>query len=418
MSNWEMKPLTEVAYTAGRIGWKGLTRKEYTKEGPFFLSVHGLNYGDYVDFRDAFHISQERYDESPEIMLRADDVLLCKDGAGIGKAGIVRDLPGPSSINSSLLLIRAGERLVPKFLYFNLLGPFFQRIVQSQIDGATTPHLYQKDIKTFPIPIPEVAEQKRIVSILDEAFSAIAKAKENAEKNLLGARELFESYLNRVFTQQGPGWQERSIGDETLLTINDGDRGKNYPKKKDFLDEGYCLFMNTKNVRPDGLNFDTTMFITKERDELLRKGKLVRNDVVLTTRGTIGNLGIYTNEVPFENVRINSGMLILRPNLEVISPEYLFDVMRSRIVTRQIDERVTGAAQPQLPIKTLVHFRIPVPACLKIQSEIVKSISRVSAESERLETIYTQKLANLDELKQSLLQKAFTGQLTREEVAV
>ena len=95
------------------------------------------------------------------------------------------------------------------------------------------------------------------------------------------------------------------------------------------------------------------MFITEQKDAKLRKGKLKRNDLVLTTRGTIGNIGLYSEEVPFDNIRINSGMLIFRPNTEVILPSYLFELFRSGIVKDQIREQTTGAAQPQLPIKTL-----------------------------------------------------------------
>lgn len=210
---WEEKLLEDVAYLAGRIGWKGLTAKEYTSEGPSFLSVHSLNYGDYVDFRDAFHISQQRYDESPEIMLQHNDILICKDGAGIGKLGIIRDLPGPSTINSSLLLIRANEGVLPKYLYYKLCSPYFQSIVQGRIEGAATPHLYQKDIRKFPVFIPTMAEQKRIVAILDEAFAGIDTAIANTEKNLANARELFESYLSSVFTKEGEGWESAAIGD-------------------------------------------------------------------------------------------------------------------------------------------------------------------------------------------------------------
>ncbi|HUG70066.1 MAG TPA: hypothetical protein VMM76_20110, partial [Pirellulaceae bacterium] len=83
-NGWQRKQLGELAELKGRIGWRGLTSKEYTQSGPLFISVHSLNYGDCVDFRDAFHISEERYVESPEIMLQKDDVLICKDGAGIG----------------------------------------------------------------------------------------------------------------------------------------------------------------------------------------------------------------------------------------------------------------------------------------------------------------------------------------------
>ena len=141
-----------------------------------------------------------------------------------------------------------------------------------------------------------------------------------------------------------------SLGDETLLEIIDGDRGVNYPNGSDFQEEGYCLFMNTKNVRPDGFEFGSTMFISEEKDRLLRKGKLKRDDVVLTTRGTIGNVGIYSEDVPFDNIRINSGMLIFRPNKQALLPSFLFEMFRSDIVKDQIRKQTTGAAQPQLPI--------------------------------------------------------------------
>ena len=192
---WKEIQLGKVAQLSGRIGWKGLTAKEYTKEGPLFLSVHSLNYGDYVDYRDAFHISQERYDESPEIMLRPNDVLICKDGAGIGKLGIVGDdLLGQTTVNSSLLLVRAEESILPKYLYYILSSPYFQNIVKSRLMGATTPHLYQRDITEFPIYLAPAPEQQRIVAILDEAFAGLATATANAEKNLKNACELFDSY--------------------------------------------------------------------------------------------------------------------------------------------------------------------------------------------------------------------------------
>lgn len=247
MDGWETAKLEEVAYLAGRIGWKGLTAKEYTEEGPLFLSVHSLNYGDYVDFRDAFHITQDRYDESPEIMLEKNDILICKDGAGIGKLGIVGELPAPSSINSSLLLIRAEDKVLPKYLYYKLSSPYFQSIVQERIDGATTPHLYQREIKQFPVFVPTLPEQQRIVAILDEAFEGIGAAVANAEKNLANARELFENHLNNVFTQKGEGWVEKRFGD-VCLKIQDG---AHHSPKKLFPEDGdeRFLYITSKNIR-------------------------------------------------------------------------------------------------------------------------------------------------------------------------
>jgi len=217
VNGWQQRQLGELAELRGRIGWRGLTAKEYTREGPLFLSVHSLNYGDFVDYRDAFHISQDRYDESPEIMLQEGDVLICKDGAGIGKVGIVGKLPGPTTINSSLLLIRSGKLLVPKFLYYCLSSPYFQDIVQSRLNGATTPHLYQRDITTFPIVLPPVAEQHRIVGILGESFAAIALARANTERKLVGLNELKKSLLHQAFSGQLAS--EQSIEDVDCAPI-------------------------------------------------------------------------------------------------------------------------------------------------------------------------------------------------------
>lgn len=199
-SSWQRKQLGELAELKGRIGWRGLTAKEYTKSGPLFVSVHALNYGDYVDFRDAFHISEQRYLESPEIMLQKDDVLICKDGAGIGKVGIVGDLPGRATINSSLLLVRGGKEILPKFLYRCLTSPYFQQIVKSRLNGATTPHLYQRDITEFPVILPPLSDQHRIVEVLDEAFAAIAKAKVIADKKAVALDELKTSLLHQAFS--------------------------------------------------------------------------------------------------------------------------------------------------------------------------------------------------------------------------
>ena len=135
----------------------------------------------------------------------------------------------------------------------------------------------------------------------------------------------------------------------------------NYPKKEDFSSDGYCVFLNTKNVRSDGFNFDDVEFVSKEKDESLRKGKLCRGDVLLTTRGTIGNTGYYDNSVPFDHVRINSGMLIFRPDENILSGNYLFHFFQSKNFKDQRDAIVSGAAQPQLPIRSLIDIKLPLP---------------------------------------------------------
>ena len=103
-----------------------------------------------------------------------------------------------------------------------------------------------------------------------------------------------------------------------MAEIIDGDRGKNYPQQHEFLDEGYCLFLNTGNVTKAGFSFDSNRFISKEKCDLLRKGKLQRHDIVYTTRGTVGNAAYYSDSIPYEHVRINSGMVIIRPKEAIV----------------------------------------------------------------------------------------------------
>lgn len=146
-----------------------------------------------------------------------------------------------------------------------------------------------------------------------------------------------------------------------LAEIIDGDRGKNYPKQDEFYPQGYCLFLNTGNVTKEGLIFEENQFITKEKDEALRKGKLKRGDIVYTTRGTVGNAGYYNSNVPYENVRINSGMVILRANGEIVDARFLYQILKSEYYRTYFKQYCTGSAQPQLPIKNFSQIYLNVP---------------------------------------------------------
>ena len=148
---------------------------------------------------------------------------------------------------------------------------------------------------------------------------------------------------------------------EADIEIIDGDRGVNYPKQNEFYDIGYCLFLNAKNVTKDGFDFNEKSFISREKDNLLRKGKLVRNDIVLTTRGTVGNVAFYNNRVPFNNIRINSGMVILRAKQSEYLPEFVYWMFRSNYIQDQINALKTGSAQPQLPITIMRTIKVLKP---------------------------------------------------------
>ncbi len=129
----------------------------------------------------------------------------------------------------------------------------------------------------------------------------------------------------------------------------------------DFANEGHCLFLNAKNVTDSGFSFGECQFVSQEKDDGLRKGKLRRNDVVLTTRGTLGNVAWYAGNIPFDNVRINSGMVILRADPARLNPAYLYVFLRSSLFLTQVTQLRSGAAQPQLPIRDLIRIKLPIP---------------------------------------------------------
>ena len=156
--------------------------------------------------------------------------------------------------------------------------------------------------------------------------------------------------------------------------IIDGDRGKNYPKQDDFSDDGHCLFLNATNVTQNGFDFSTRQFISEHKDNVLRKGKLQRDDVVLTTRGTIGNTAFFNSSVTYDQMRINSGMVIFRCNKNEISPAYLYYFLRSSHFHSQVHSLRSGVAQPQLPIRDMKHIKIPLPK-LSVQLSIASILS-------------------------------------------
>ena len=164
---------------------------------------------------------------------------------------------------------------------------------------------------------------------------------------------------------------------EAELEFIDGDRGVNYPKKSELLPEGDCVFLNTGNVRQNSFDFSNLDFITKENDNLLRNGKLQRDDIVLTTRGTVGNVALYSQEVPFSNIRINSGMVIIRVNKNFWHPYFIYLFFQSHLFKKQISRLISGSAQPQLPISILETVSIP-QLTLDEQKEIIFNIKSIN----------------------------------------
>lgn len=208
------------------------------------------------------------------------------------------------------------------------------------------------------------------------------------------------------FKEFSEEWQQGSLK-QCGISIIDGDRGKEYPKSDDFFVNGYCLFLSAKNVTKNGFNFtNEKSFISHEKDLLMRKGKLKRNDIILTTRGTIGNIAYYNSNVPYQNIRINSGMLILRCNQSTVLADFFYIYLKSTMVTSQINKLVFGSAQPQLTVKDISNLSINVPIKVE-QQKIADFLSTVDKKIQQLK----QKQQLLQQYKKGMMQKLFSQQI-------
>lgn len=280
--------------------------------------------------------------------------------AGSGAyAGFINYYNVPIFVSDAFTIKPLDENICKTKYLYNVLKAK-QNYVYSLQSGMGIPHLYTKDLIDYEIPLPPLDVQEEIVKELD-GYQAVID----------GAQKVIDNW--KPILPINPEWKKVKLGDINYLEIIDGDRGANYPSKEEFSEEGYCVFLNTKNVLENGFNFSKCQFITKEKDEKLRKGKLLRNDIVMTTRGTIGNVGIYSNNIKFEHLRINSGMVIFRPT-PLLNSEFLFQLLRTSYVKSQIENIRSGAAQPQLPVRSMVDIDILVPRTIEEQKEIVSKI--------------------------------------------
>lgn len=287
-----------------------------------------------------------------------------------------------------------------RFLYFFCLSYDFS----AHNRGTTIPSLVKSELLNIPIPVPPLAEQQRIVGLLDEAFEGLATAKANAEKNLQNARALFESHLQSVFTQRGPGWVEKRL--EDVCVIGDGNHSSNYPKKEELVAEG-VPFIRATNLVGGEISDDDMRFLSPEKHAQLKKGHLKTGDILFTNRGEIGKTAIV--DADHDGSNLNSQIAWLRCS-EILNNRFLFHVLNSGAIKSHLEMSKNGAALQQFTIRQIKELKIPIPPKDQ-QRALVVSLDGLSEETQRLARLYERKHAALSALKKSLLHQAFTGEL-------
>ncbi len=306
-----------------------------------------------------------------------------------------------------IVLQPSEDNLDRTFLKYLLLSDLAQHRIHEKGTGATVKGIKASLLKSIPIEFPPLPEQQRIVGSLDEAFEGITTAKANAEKNLHNTRALFESHLQTVFTRRGEGWVERKFED-VCHKITDG---THHSPQKQFSERGPERFpyITSKNIRNNYMDLSNVAYIERAfHDEVYARCQPRLGDVLLTKDGAnTGTVTLNTLDEPFS---LLSSVCLIKTNQAVLRPAFLCYYLQSSTGLNGIVGQMTGAAIKRIVLKDIKKAAIPFPP-LKEQDNIVTTLNSLLAETQRLESIYQQKLAALAALKKSLLHQAFSGEL-------
>lgn len=296
-------------------------------------------------------------------------------------------------------VLQPKENILPPFLYYGT-----QYIVAKMPNRGYARH-YQY-VEKEDLPVPSLPEQERIVARIEELFSQLDAGVETLKKT----KAEIVLYRQAVFSSVIGKYDGVSKKLSDIAVTVDGDRGKNYPKKAELTQTGDCLFLTAANVKPYGWSFEDNTFISKEKDSILHGGRLQKNDVVITTRGTLGNVAIYDESVPFDTVRINSCMLIIRVTDESVSPYYLAQYLMSPMFKYQIAKLKSGTAQPQIPANILREIPLKIPSS-NDQNAIIGELTGKFSVCDSIEQTVDTALQQAEAMRQSILKDAFERKL-------
>ncbi|MBE7446676.1 MAG: restriction endonuclease subunit S [Planctomycetia bacterium] len=376
--NWQTKKLGEVS----KINYGYTEKASFKGIGPKFLRITDIQ-DNCVDW-ETVPFCKIGKNALYKYLLSEGDIVFARTGATTGKSFLLTN--PPLAVFASYLIklrILDLEILAPEFLFLFFQTKTYWDKIETGLSGSAQGGFNATKLAEISVPLPPLSEQQRIVAILDEAFAAITTAKENAEKNLQNARELFESYLQSVFANPGDGWEEKTLGE--CFKLKSGD---NITSKMMIENGKYPVY---------GGNGIAGMY---------NKFNLSGSNVI------VGRVGALCG-----NVRhIEEAIWLTDNGFKITDCKYDFDnaFLAYLLNLKNLRNYARQAAQPVISNSSLEEVLLQFPKSLKDQKSIVTKLDALSAETKKLEAIYRQKLADLDELKKSVLQKAFTGQLTME----
>ncbi len=388
--DWNTKYLEEIAEIGdGNHSGKYPKSSEMVTQGIPFIRGTNLIDGK-VSPDDMRFISPEKHVLLKKGHLKTGDILFTNRGQ-IGKMAIVDERFNDSNLNSQVAWFRCNERINNRYLYYYLDSPFVQKFITSNTNGTALQQLTIRQIRKFEIPFPSLSEQKQIVEILDEAFVAIDQAKTNIEKNIQNAKELFQSKLNEIFNQKGNGWEEKKLGD-----ICENIDSKRVPITKSKRIPGQIPYYGASGIVDyvaDYLFDEDLLLVSEDGANLLARTYPIAFSI--SGKTWVNN---HAHTLRFKNM------------ISQIFVEYYLNSIK-------LDDFISGMAQPKLNQAKLNSIPIPFPS-IDIQEKTTLVLNALNENIKLTVQTYKLKISSLEELKKSILQKAFAGELTKKMVEV
>ncbi len=394
-NNFERTKLGELADTS-----YGYTAKaSFDISGPKFLRITDIQDGTVKwDAVPSCEISEK---DSKKYKLQANDIVFARTGATTGKSFLIEGQENAVAASYLIRLRIKSEIILPRFLMYYFQSSEYWNKISEGTTGSAQGGFNASKLNNLEIPIAPLDEQNRIVAVLDEAFEGIAKATANAERNLANARELFNSTLRSLI-------QDAAVQSEMLTLAEIADqfgrgKSKHRPRNDPALYGGAYPFIQTGDVRNAG-HFVNTYSQTYNKQGLKQSKLWPRGTICITIAANIAETGILTFDACFPDSVI--GVVANPTRAQTGYVEYLLQYFKT-----QLQAAGKGSAQDNINLGTFENVRFPFPK-LEVQNKIVSQLNELDAICSVLEKRNEEKLAVLSELKQSLLHKAFSGELT------
>ena len=397
---WVVKKIGEVCDLMTG-GTPSKSKPEYFKDGKIKWIVSGDIHKKEI-FDCEGRITEDGMENSNAKYLPVNSIMIALNGQGKTR-GTVAMLRTKATCNQSLVSIspKVKTELMPEYIFCYLQGQYDEIRRITGDSGNDRRGLNMPLIRNISVPIAPFSEQKKIVDILTKSFAAMEMAKANMEKNLQNLRELFESYLYAKFENKNKTWEEKPLK-EVCARITDGTHQT--PK---YFDKGF-IFLSSKNVTTGKIDWENIKYIDeKQHLEMHRRVAPKVGDILLAKNGTTGVAAIVDRDVVFD---IYVSLAHIRV-LESVLPEFMLYFINSPIAKKQFNKRLKGSGVPNLHLEEIREVLVSYPKSLNDQREVVKELNDFSKKIRALENLYQKKLEDLEELKKSILKKAFSGEL-------